>query len=300
MNHRGLFLALITFAVLPLAAWAQAPDFSKVEIKTEKLSDNTYMLIGAGGNIGVSVGDDGVFIVDDQFAPLTPKIQAAVSRLSAQPIRFVLNTHWHFDHTGGNENLGKAGAVIVAHDNARKRLSTEQFIEFLGTTVKPSPHKALPVITFTTDIRFHVNGDDVHVFHVAAGHTDGDAIVHFRKSNVFHLGDLYFNKLYPFIDTTSGGTIEGTVAAVDRVLDLADDNSKIIPGHGPLSNKAELKSYRDMLSTVSDRVRRLMKEGKTLEEVVATRPTAEFDEVWSKGFLPPAKFIEMLWKNLRK
>lgn len=218
-----LRFACLVLAFLPPAAWPQPQDFSKVQIKSEKLGEHTYMLTGAGGNLGVSVGDDGVFIVDDQFAPLTPKIKAALAKLSKRPVRFVLNTHWHFDHTGGNENFGKAGAVIVAHDNVRKRMSSEQLIEFLGMPIKPSPRQALPVITFPTDVRFHLNGDEVHVFHVAAGHTDGDAIVHFRQSNVIHLGDIFFNKLYPFIDTSSGGTVDGTIAAVDKVLAEFDE-----------------------------------------------------------------------------
>jgi cyclase len=300
MKNRGLLSTFLALALLPLAASAQQQDYSKVQIKAEKLSEHTYMLTGAGGNLGVSVGDDGVFIVDDQFAPLTPKIKAAIAKLSKQPVRFVLNTHWHFDHTGGNENFGKAGTVIVAHDNVRKRMSTEQFIQFFGMPIKPSPHKALPVVTFPGELNFHLNGDEVHAFHVSAGHTDGDAIVHFRKSNVIHLGDIFFNKLYPFIDTSSGGTVDGVIAAVDKVLGMADDNTKLIPGHGPLATKADLKTYRDMLSTVAERVRKQVKEGKKLEEVVASKPTAEFDETWGKGFLSPEKFVGMLWNNLQK
>jgi cyclase len=274
--------------------------FSKVQVKTEKLSATTYMLTGAGGNLGVSVGNDAVFLVDDEFAPLTPKIKAALAKLSRKPVKFVLNTHWHFDHTGGNENFGKAGALIVAHDNVRKRMSTEQFIEFLGMPIKAAPEPALPIVTFMTDVTFHVNGDEVHAFHVANAHTDGDAIVHFRKSNVIHLGDVFFNKLYPFIDTTSGGTVDGMIAAVDRVLAMANDDTKLIPGHGPLATKGDLRNYREMLAAISTRVKTQMKDGKGLPEVIASKPSAEFDETWGKGFIPPNKFVEMLWKNLQK
>ena len=175
-------------AVLLSAAWAQE-DLSKVEIQTEKLSDTTYIMVGAGGNLGVSIGEDAVFVIDDQFAPLTPKIEAAIAKLTAKPVRFVLNTHWHFDHTGGNVNLGRAGALIVAHDNVRKRMSAEGFIEFLGMRTRPEPKVALPVVTFSTDTTFHLNGDEVYVFHVPRAHTDGDSIIHFRKSNVIHMGD---------------------------------------------------------------------------------------------------------------
>jgi len=287
------------FALLSAASFAQ-DNFSKVQIKTEKLTNSTYMLTGAGGNLGVSIGADAVFVIDDQFAPLTPKIKAAIRKLSKKPVKFVLNTHWHFDHTGGNENFGKAGTLIVAHDNVRKRMSTAQLIEFLGMPIKASPKRALPVVTFTTDVTFHLNGDEVHVFHVANGHTDGDAIVHFKKSNVIHLGDIFFNKLYPFIDTSSGGSVDGMIAATDRVLSLANDDTKLIPGHGPLATKDDLQIYRDMLATTSTRIKAQIKEGKKLEEAIAAKPTAEFDAVWGKGFLLPSKFVEMLWKNLQK
>ena len=285
--------------MLSSASFAQE-NLSKVQIKTEKLTNTTYMLTSAGGNLGVSIGADAVFVIDDQFAPLTPKIKAAIRKLSKKPVKFVLNTHWHSDHTGGNENFGKAGAVIVAQDNVRKRMSTAQLIEFLGMPIKASPKQALPVVTFTTDVTFHLNGDEVHVFHVNNGHTDGDAIVHFKKSNVIHLGDIFFNKLYPFIDTSSGGSVDGVIAATDKVLSLANDDTKLIPGHGPLATKGDLQSYRDMLATISTRVKAQIKEGKKLEDAIAAKPTAEFDAVWGKGFLPPNKFVDMLWKNLQQ
>jgi cyclase len=292
-------LAVCTAGLFAVAASAQQ-DFSKVEIQTEKLADTVYMMTGAGGNLGLSVGEDAVFVIDDQFAPLTPKIQAAIAKLSSQPVRFVLNTHWHFDHTGGNENLGKAGALIVAHENVRKRLSTEGFIEFLGMKTKPEPKVALPVLTFTRDLAFHLNGDEIRVFHVARAHTDGDSIIHFSKSDVIHMGDSLFNKLYPFIDTSSGGTVEGVLAAADRVLKIAGDKTRIIPGHGPLASKADLKAYRDMLAAVSGNIRAQVKARKTLEQVLASKPTAKYDEVWGKGFLAPDKFVAMLYGNLSK
>ena len=286
-------------AVVAQIAAAQQ-DFSKVEIKTEKLADTVYMMMGAGGNLGLSVGEDAVFVIDDQFAPLTPKIQAAIAAITKEPVKFVLNTHWHFDHVGGNENLGKAGALIFAHENVRKRMSAEGFIEFLGMKTKPEPKIALPVVTFTSDLNFHINGDEVRAFHVARAHTDGDIIIHFAKSDVIHMGDTFFNKLYPFIDTSSGGTVEGVLAAADRVLKMAGDKTKIIPGHGPLATKADLKTYRDMLAKVSAKIRGQIKAGKKSEEVVASKPTAEFDAVWGKGFLPPEKFVAMVYSNLAK
>jgi cyclase len=288
-----LFLA---FAAAPALA---QQDFSKVEIRSEKLAPTVYMLTGAGGNIGLSAGDDAVFLVDDQFAPLTARIEAAIAKVMPKPVRFVLNTHWHFDHTGGNENLGKAGALIVAHENVRKRMSVENFIEFLGMKTKPDPREALPVVTFTRDVTFHLNGDEIYVMHVPNAHTDGDALVHFRKSDVIHMGDVFFNKLYPFIDTSSGGRVEGVVAGVERALEMAGPSTKIIPGHGPLATRADLQAYRDMLATVSGRIREHVRAGRSLEAVQAAKPTADFDAAWGKGFLNPARFTEMLYKNLQ-
>jgi len=294
MSRLALLLSLVA-----LPAFAQQ-DFSKVEIRTEKLADTVYMLVGAGGNLGLSVGEDAVFLVDDQFAPLTPRIEAAIAKLTPKPVKFVLNTHWHFDHTGGNENLGKAGSVIVAHENVRKRMSVENFIEFLGMKTKPDPRIALPVVTFTSDVTFHLNGDEIYVQHAPSAHTDGDAIVHYRKSDVVHMGDIMFNKLYPFIDTSSGGTVEGVIAAVDRVLQVTSERTKIIPGHGPLATRADLQTYRNMLATISGRIGEQLRAGRTLEQVAASKPTAEFDAVWGNGFLKPDKFIEMLYQNLQK
>jgi glyoxylase-like metal-dependent hydrolase (beta-lactamase superfamily II) len=292
-------LAVCAAALLAAPAFAQ-DDFSKVEIQTEKLSDNVYMMTGSGGNLGVSVGEDGVFLIDDQFAPLTPKIQAAIAKLSAKPVRFMLNTHWHFDHTGGNENLGKAGAIIVAQENVRKRLSREGFIAFLGMKTQPSPAIALPIVTFAQNVSFHLNGDDIRVFHAPNAHTDGDSVVHFVKADVVHAGDTFFNGLYPFIDTSSGGSVAGVLRAADRILAMSGERTKIIPGHGPLGAKADLKAYRDMLAAVSGNIAAQIKQGKKLEEVVASKPSAQFDAKWGKGFLAPDKFVEMLYGNLKR
>ena len=296
MKIRDLVIATAFAITLP----ALAQDFSKVEIRTTKLGDATYMMEGAGGNLGLSIGEDAVFLIDDQFAPLTEKIQAAISKLTPKPVRFVLNTHWHGDHTGGNENMGKAGAIIVAHENVRSRMGSEQFIELMKMTEKASPKGALPIVTFASSVTFHLNGDEIRVFHVPKAHTDGDAIVHFVKSDVVHMGDVYFNGMYPFIDTSSGGTIQGTIAGCDRALAIANDQTKIIPGHGPLSNKAELKAYRDMLATVAERVGKLVAAGKTVEDVAAAKPTADLDEKWGKGFIKPEQFAQMVAHNILK
>ena len=283
-----------------MSAGALAQDFSKVEIKTTKLGDTAYMMEGAGGNLGLSIGEDAVFLIDDQFAPLTEKISAAIAKLTAKPVKFILNTHWHYDHTGGNENLGKSGGIIVAHENVRKRMSSEQFIEFMRTNVPASPKVALPLVTFATGVSFHLNGEEIRALHVAPAHTDGDAIVHFTKSDVIHMGDTYFNGMYPFVDTSSGGRMDGVVAACDQALAISTDRTKIIPGHGPLSNRAELKAYRDMVATVTARIRKMIAEGRKLEEITASDASADFDEKWGKGFIKADKFREMVAMNILK
>ncbi len=289
-------LAALLLAGLALGAAAQGTDFSKVEIQTQKLNDSTYMLVGAGGNIGLSVGEDAVFVIDDQFAPLAPKIKAAVARITAKPVQFLLNTHFHFDHTGGNEAFGKDGALIVAHDNVRRRMSSAQLISLVGDTSRQeaSPKAALPVVTVANEISFHINGEEVHAFHVPRAHTDGDLIVHFRKGDIVHMGDVYFNGFYPFIDTSSGGTADGVIAAADRVLALSGDKTKIIPGHGPLAGKADLQAYRDLLATVTQRIKNLRRDGRSDEQIRAAKPAAEFDARYGGGFIRPEQFVQMM------
>ena len=290
------FRMFFTVASLLIAGAAPAQDFSKVEIRAEKLSETTYMLVGAGGNIGLSVGDDAVFVIDDQFAPLAPKIKAAIARITPKPVQFVLNTHFHFDHTGGNEAFGKDGALIVAHDNVRRRMSRDQLISFVtSSSPQPaSPKVALPVITVAGEITFHINGEEVHAFHVPRAHTDGDLIVHFRKSDVVHMGDVYFNGSYPFIDVSSGGSADGVLAAVDRVLALATEQTKIIPGHGPLATRADLLAYRQLLATVVQRIRDLRRAGKSDDEIRSAKPAADFDARYGNGFIKPETFVQLM------
>jgi cyclase len=292
---RGWSLSLSVVLLLggPAAALAQQ-DFSKVEVTSEKVAEGVYMLTGAGGNIGLSVGADAAFLIDDQYAPLTPKIKAAVAALTSKPVRFVLNTHWHGDHTGGNKDLGESGTLIVAHENVRKRMTTEQFLEAFGMKVPPADPAALPVVTFNDTVTFHLNGEEIYAFHIPPAHTDGDSIIQFRKANVLHSGDTFFNGMYPFIDLSTGGSVNGMIAAADRMLALAGDGTKIIPGHGPLATKVELKAFRDMLATARDRVAPLVKAGKTLEQVTAAKPLAELDAKWGQGFLKADTFVSIL------
>ncbi len=303
MSYRRKIISYVVFCLLLFgvsSAFSQDKDFDKVQIKTVKLSENVYMLLGSGGNIGVYAGDDGVFLVDDQFAPLTKKIKAAVGKISDKKIRFVINTHWHFDHVGGNENLGEMGSVIIAHENVRKRMSTDQFIEFFQKKVPASPKGALPIITFTKDLMFHLNGEEIHVFHANNAHTDGDAIVYFRNSNVIHTGDIYFAGIYPFIDTSAHGSVNGVIDAAQNVLSIINDNTKVIPGHGPLSNKAELSAYVEMLIRLRDIIGRQISDGKSLEEIRSTKPTQQFDEKWGHGMLTPDQFVQILHMDLSR
>lgn len=241
-------LILILSFALPSALTGQ--DFSRVQVTVVPVATGIYMLQGAGGNIGLSVGDE-AFVIDDQYAPLTAKIREAIATVTSKPVRFVVNTHWHGDHTGGNENLSMAGAIIVAHENVRRRMSVEQFMAAFNSRVPASPRKALPVVTFTDAISLYVNDDSIDVMHVERAHTDGDAIIVFRKANVVHMGDTYFNGGYPFIDLSSGGSIDGIIATADRVLASTNDSTKIIPGHGALGNRASLRQYRDVLVSLN-------------------------------------------------
>jgi glyoxylase-like metal-dependent hydrolase (beta-lactamase superfamily II) len=296
MRLAAVMAGVCVFA-LPGAAFPQQ-NFDTVQVRSQKISEGVYMLTGAGGNIGLSIGDDAVFVVDDQYAPLTPKILAAIAQLTNKPVRFVVNTHWHWDHTGGNEHMGQAGALIVAHDNVRRRMSTQQILEFFNDTVPPSPVGALPVITFSDTVTFHINGDDVQAFHVAHAHTDGDAFIVWRKANVVHTGDVFFAGRFPFIDLHSGGSIDGLIAAIDVLLTIGDDNTRIIPGHGPLSDRAALRDYRAMLKTIRDRVSQQKSAGRTLAQALATRPTSGFDERWGGGFIKPDQFVEFVYRSL--
>ena len=286
--------------VLSLSSHGHAQrDFSGVEISSEQLAEGIYILRGAGGNIGLSVGEDGAFIVDDQFAPLTDKIQAAIAEITDQPVRFVINTHWHGDHTGGNENFAESGSVVIAHDNVRKRMASEHVNEFFGRTTPPSPDRALPVITFNDTTTLHLNGESVRVIHMPHGHTDGDSIVWFPDSEVVHMGDNYFNGMYPFIDLSSNGGIDGMIRASAEVLDMIGPNTRVIPGHGPLASRADLKDYHDSLVMSRDAIQALMKDGKSLTDIQSAKPTAELTEKWgADGFIKPDQFVEFVYRSL--
>ncbi|MDH3270610.1 MAG: MBL fold metallo-hydrolase [Gemmatimonadota bacterium] len=304
MCHPRLRLHWMLFASITLLVATTpilAQDLADVEIETLRVADGVYMLVGQGGNIGVSVGEDGVFVIDDQFAPLTEKILAAIAAISSEPVRFVFNTHWHGDHTGGNENMGEAGALIVAHDNVRERMSVEQVLERIGraaSTTPASPEGALPVVTFSEDVSFHINGTELHAFHVSNAHTDGDAIVHFVGPNVVHMGDTFFRDRFPFIDTATGGSIDGLIAAAGDALAVMDADTRIIPGHGVLSGREDLRAYRDALKTMRDAVAALMQRGMSLEQIQQARPIRAQAAAWGQDRAAEDSFVATIHYGL--
>ena len=285
---------LIISLMLTICVSAQNRE---VKIKVNKLTNNIYMLIGQGGNIAVFVGDDGVFMIDDQFAPLTPKILKAIKSITDKPVRYLINTHWHGDHTGGNLNMANNGAIIVSHKNVRKRMSMDQVIR--GRTRKAAPKKALPIITFTEDMMYHFNGDDVLISHIHDAHTDGDALVYFTNNNVLHMGDAYFQGKFPYIDINSGGTIDGYIAGIKKAIMLSDEHTIIVPGHGKIANKAELKPYLKMLITLRNRVKSEIEKGKTLKEVVANSSITAAYKSFS-GWITEERIKTAIYKSLKK
>ncbi|MEO6951638.1 MAG: MBL fold metallo-hydrolase [Polyangia bacterium] len=295
--NKTLALALV-LAATPALADRPAYDDSKVAIKTTKLAPGFAELEGTGGNVGVWYGDDGVFVIDDDYASLAPKIKAAIAALTPKPVRFLFNTHWHSDHTGGNAQMGTAGALIIAQDSVRKRLTSDQVIAVFHATIPASPPKALPVVTFLDEMTFYLNGDELHVIHLEHAHTDGDSIIHFKKTNLVQTGDTFFTAGYPFIDVGSGGSIGGYVVAANRIAALCDDKTQVVPGHGPVSNKVGVLAWRDMLTKVRDRVAKLKAQKKTLEQIIATKPTAEFDAKWGAGMIKPDLFVTTVYETV--
>lgn len=288
-QHVFIFIAFFSISI-----FSQNRD---VKIKVNKVTEQVYMLVGQGGNIGLFVGEDGVFMIDDQFAPLTPKILAAIKTVTNKPVNYLINTHWHGDHTGGNLNMAKEGAIIVSHENVRKRMSMDQVVR--GEKRKGSPKKALPVITFTEDMMHHFNGDDVLISHIHDAHTDGDALVYFTNNNVLHMGDAYFQGKFPYIDTSSGGTIDGYIGGIQKAIMLSDNATKIIPGHGNISNKAALKPYLQMLKTLRSRVQAEINKGKSLKEVIANKSiTAEYKSF--SGWITEERIKTAIYTSLKK
>lgn len=262
-------------------------DFSKVEITSEQLTENIYTLFGAGGNIGLAIGEKEAYVIDDQFGPLTDKIIAQVKTLTDKPIAFVLNTHHHGDHTGGNENLANAGALVIAHENVRKRLVDAE-----------KPKASYPVITFTDKMQLHLgDGNSLHAMHVNPAHTDGDTYYYFPEANVIHMGDNFFAGRYPYIDLGSGGDIDGLISNVSMALGLVDDRTKIIPGHGPVASKEDLRSYHDILVMLRERITKAREAGKSLVETQQMGLSNEWDATHGTGYIKPDRIVEFIYKS---
>ncbi|MDC6389331.1 MBL fold metallo-hydrolase [Maribacter sp. PR1] len=283
-----LKLPFIIFLISSSVLLAQR-DFSTVEITSEKLTENVYALFGAGGNIGLAIGDDAAYLIDDQFGPLTEKIVAHVQTITDKPINFVLNTHMHGDHTGGNGNLANAGALVIAHENVRKRMVGAE---------EPRPKEAWPVVTFNDKMTLYLkNGKSVHAMHVNPAHTDGDTYYYFPEDNVIHMGDNFFSGRYPYLDLGSGGDIDGLISNTSMALELIDDETKIIPGHGAISYKSDLKDFTEILITLRERIKNARSSGKSLEETQKMGLSKEWDDTHGQGFINADRIVEFIYKS---
>ncbi len=293
-----IFASLII--VLASVSFLSAKEQVAVQVSAEKLAEGLYMLQDSSGmgNTVVLTGNDGVFMTDTKAEASVDPMLAKIKELSGKPIRYAIITHWHFDHVGGNEKVAKTGAAIIAHENVRKRMSMVHDMKLFNEKVPPSKEISRPSLTFTKEMNFHLNGEKVRILHLGPGHTDGDSVIYYQNANVIHMGDLYFEGLYPYIGIYSGGSIDNMIKVIHQILSMIDEKTKVVPGHGPLSNKAKLQKYVSMLTTIRDNVNRLMQEKKTMEEVIAAKPTKAFDEKWGKGFLPPDKFAGLVYMDL--
>ncbi len=293
-------LVLCMLFLLDNVPSSQAQKFKDVEIIVNQLDNNgTYMLVGKGGNIGLSVGDAGVLLIDSQFKQLTDKILSAINnRITDKSVKFLINTHWHQDHTGGNENFVKNGAIIIAHENVRERLNAEQFVDFLNKTFEASPLNALPTITYKDSITIYFNEDKIDVYHLPNAHTDGDSIIYFNKRNIIHTGDIYVNGRYPFIDHSSRGSIDGIITGIEKIISIIDNETKIIPGHGLLSNLGELQDYLIMLKDIRQQVLTMVNNGATLNEIIKSDITSKYDNLYSDGFINSGDFLGFVYNDL--
>jgi cyclase len=294
MKH---FLIALSFIAITVNVNAQT-NWDTVRIRPEKIIDNIYLLKGSGGNIGVLTGKDGVLIVDDQYLPLGEKIKNAIATLDSNPVKYTINTHIHLDHTGGNEYFKQAGSTIIAHKVVRERMMKEHVNKTTNQTTPPRPADAWPLVTFDDNLNVHLNGQDIELIHFNAGHTDGDVIIRFKQANVFHMGDVFVTYGYPYIDMSNGGTINGLIACLDKVMGLMDINTKVIPGHGNLCTKDDVKKYRDRLASIRDQVAAALKKGSKIEDLANLGITDAIDAEWGKGFMKGKDFIRIVAEGI--
>lgn len=294
MKFARLFTTLASFLLFCETGFAK----DTAALTVQPVAQGIYMLSGRGGNIGLMVGEDGTFLIDDQFSPATPQILAAIESVGGTSPRFLINTHFHGDHTGGNENFGDAGALVMAHENVRNRLKNGYQVAAFNKEAGPAPKSALPVVTFDEGLSLHLNGEQIRAIHVDNAHTDGDSFIQFQSLNVVHAGDILFNGFFPFVDGPNGGRLKGMITAVNRILEIADENTRIIPGHGPLANLEDLKAYRAMLETAFQRLSKLRDQRLTLEQVIARKPLADLDPIWGKGIFTADQWIAVVYETL--
>lgn len=287
-----LFMALISSSLL-----AQR-DFSKVEIKPQKVNDKIYMLTGAGGNIGILIGEDGVFMIDNQYAPLSDKIKASIKDITEQPIKYILNTHWHFDHSGGNVNLNTPELTLVAHENVKIRLENDQHVDPFGWDIKALANEGLPELTFSDKMTLYLNEEEVMLIHPEKAHTDGDAITFFKTSNVIHAGDVFVRYGFPFIDASSGGSIDGIIEGLNTIISISDENTKIIPGHGELAKRSDVVEVRNMLEETAAVLKREIAKGTSVDDIINANPLAKWEERWSNSFITSKIFIQLVHASL--
>lgn len=296
MTSAKLILAAVFTISLSFSGQVNAQQEVKVNIVS--LTDNISMLSAKGGNVGVLVGQDGTFVIDDQFAPLSEKLMAAIKQIGGDTPRFLINTHYHGDHTGGNENFANAGAMIVSHDNVRKRLQSGYTLKAFNKTAPPASAKALPVVTYSKNMHFHINQEEISLVFVPNAHTDGDSFVHFVNANIIHAGDTFFNGFYPFIDAEHGGSLQGMITAADKILALSNAQTKIIPGHGKLANQAELQAYRGMLATALGVLKKLKDQGLSLDEAILKQPLQALDAQWGGKMFSSDRWIKLVYATI--
>lgn len=288
---------VLLFGMLLLLMITTFAQEQEVTIKSTNVRNNVYMLEGQGGNMGLIIGEDGAILIDDQFARLSDKIKAVIAEITNQPVRFVINTHWHGDHMGGNENFAKSGSTIVAHENVRMRLSSEQYSKFWDRTTPASPKEAWPVITFSESMNLHFNNEDILIIHTQNAHTDGDALIHFSKANVIHAGDAFVTYGFPYIDAAAGGTFQGLIDLAGELADRCDDNTIIIPGHGPLSKKKDVLWFRDRLQSIKDIIVLGISNGKSADDMINEEILKDFAD-WDGGFIKSKDFITIVYEEL--
>ena len=290
----GSFILLISSSNFPITF------ATHLELNTTRLTENMYVIHGSGGNVILSIGNDGIILVDDQYAPVTEKMMSLIANITNKPIKFVINTHWHPDHVGGNERLGEAGAVIVSHENVRKRLNQDQFFEMINQTIPALSKKGLPIITFSDNMTFYQNYDEIRISYLDNGHTDGDSAVYFTQNNVIHVGDDFSDEAYPFMDLSTGGSIDGLISSLKSIISIINNDTKVVAGHSGISNQTKVKDYANMLIDVRSLISSMIKEGKSLDEIIQSKPTAQYDTTYRDySFIKPKDFVTNIYESLK-